>query len=75
VAVVFNATVISPTASGNLQLSPSGLLSPQTSVVNFPAQKNRGSLVILPLGLLGEIDARVSAGTAHLILDVTGYFR
>lgn len=75
VAVVVNATVITPTASGNLQLSPSGLLSPQTSVVNFPAQKNRGSLVILPLGLLGEIDARVSAGTANLVLDVTGYFR
>jgi hypothetical protein len=74
VAVVVNATVINPTASGNLQVYPSGLLSPQTSIVNFPAQKNRGSLAILPLGLLGEIDARVSAGSAHLVLDVAGYF-
>ncbi len=75
VAAVVNATVISPTTSGNLQLYPSGLLSPQTSIVNFPAQTNRGSLAILPLGLKGEIDARLSAGSAHLVLDVTGYFQ
>lgn len=75
VAVVVNAAVISPTASGNLQVYPSGLLSPQTSLVNFPAGTNRGSVAILPLGLLGEIDARVSAGSAHLVLDVTGYFQ
>jgi hypothetical protein len=44
-------------------------------VVNFPAGTNRGSLAILPLGLKGEIDARISAGSAHVILDVTGYFQ
>jgi hypothetical protein len=75
VAVVMNVTVINPTASGNLQVYPSGLLSPQSSVVNFPAGTNRGSLAILPLGLKGEIDALVSAGTADVVLDVTGYFQ
>jgi hypothetical protein len=75
VAVVVNATVINPTSTGNLQVYPSGLLSPQTSVVNYPARTNRASFAILPLGLKGEIDARLSAGTADVVLDVTGYFR
>lgn len=74
-AVVVNATVIDPTVAGNLQVYPSGLLSPQTSVVNFPAKTNRASFAILPLGLKGEIDALVSAGTADVVLDVTGYFQ
>lgn len=75
VAVVVNATVINPTAAGDLKVYPSGLLSPQTNVVSFPAQKTRASIAIVPLGLKEEIDAVISAGTAHLALDVTGYFR
>lgn len=75
VAVAVNAAVIGPTAQGNLQVYPSGLLSPQTSIINFPPGTNRASFAILPLGLKGEIDARISAGTADLILDVTGYFQ
>jgi hypothetical protein len=75
VAVVINATVISPTATGQLKLYPSGLFSPQTTVVSFSAQRNRASFAIVPLGLKEEIDTVISAGTAHLVLDVTGYFR
>jgi hypothetical protein len=76
-AIVMNATVINPMAAGNLKIYPSGLLTPQTGVVNFSAQTNRGSFAILPLGLKGEIDALVSAGAgaAHVVLDVTGYFQ
>jgi hypothetical protein len=75
VAVVVNTTVLDPTAPGNLKIYPSGLLSPQTSAVNFPAGTNRGGFAIVPLGLKGEIDALVSAGIADLVLDVTGYFQ
>jgi acid phosphatase type 7 len=74
-AIVMNATVINPTVSGNLKVYPSGLLTPQAGVVNFSAQKNRGSSAIIPLGVKGEIDALISAGTAHVVLDVSGYFR
>lgn len=75
VAVAVNATAINPTLTGHLQVYPSGALSPQTSVVNFQAGTNRAGSAIVPLGVAGEVDVRISVGTAHVALDVTGYFR
>ncbi len=75
VALAVNATVIDPTLTGHLQVYPSGALSPQTSVVNFQAGKTRAGSAIVPLGVAGEMDVVVSVGTAHVALDVSGYFR
>jgi hypothetical protein len=75
VAVALNATVINPTLSGYLQVYPSGALVPQTSVISFPAGKNRAGSTVVPLGVAGAMDVRLSVGSAHVVLDVSGYFR
>jgi hypothetical protein len=74
VAVAINATVISPTATGNLKLYPSGAVPPQASTVNFAAPANRAGSAIVPLGVKGEVDVLLSSGTADLVVDVSGYF-
>ncbi len=76
VAIVANATAIDPSAAGTLTLFPSGLPVPATGTVSFPAGRNRAGAAVVALGVEGDVDAVLSsAGTAHLVLDVSGYFR
>jgi uncharacterized repeat protein (TIGR01451 family) len=75
-AVVVNATVTGGTAAGNLRLYPGATPVPTVSTVNYSAGQTRGNGGIVALGVAGDILARVtqSSGTAHLILDIDGYF-
>jgi uncharacterized repeat protein (TIGR01451 family) len=75
-AVVVNATVTGSTAAGNLRLFPGATPVPTVSAVNYSAGQTRGNGAIVALGAAGDILARVtqSSGTAHMILDVDGYF-
>jgi hypothetical protein len=75
-AVVVNATITSPTAVGNLRLYPDATPVPAVSSLNYSAGQTRGNGAIVALGAGGGIRARVTqaSGTAHLVLDVNGYF-
>ncbi len=78
VAVAANVTVVSPAATGNLALYPTGGAMPGTSTVNFSAGKVRANNAVLPLGVQGEVSVRctlATTGTAHFVLDVAGYFK
>jgi|RhiMethySRZTD1v2_1073278.scaffolds.fasta_scaffold542887_1 hypothetical protein len=81
-AVTLNATLVSPTREGFLSLWPAGGAFPTVSTLNFnagePALAN-GAIVPVASPLVGGKDIAVAigmqaAGTAHVIIDVTGYF-
>jgi len=76
-AVVLNATVTEATAGGHLQLFAAGASAPETSVLSFPASVTRASNAIVSLSEGGAVTAisKTSSGTAHLIVDVSGYFQ
>jgi hypothetical protein len=76
-ALAVNVTVTAPGADGNLRLFPAGLALPQVSSVNYRTGQTRGSNGIVALSDNAEIAAYVSqlpGTTAHVIVDVTGYF-
>lgn len=79
-AVALNLTVVSPTGNGYLTLWPANLARPATSALNFTTgltRSNNGMLSLATDGS-GNLAAQgfvASAGTVHLILDVTGYFQ
>jgi hypothetical protein len=82
-AVTVNITAVSPTAQGHFRLYPSGLTLPTVSTLNFPAGSSalaNGAIVPLADQTLNPEDLSVytrvvGGGTAHIILDVTGYFQ
>jgi hypothetical protein len=75
--VAVNATVISPGGSGFLKTYPTGCLVPATSTLNFGTGQTRANNAVLALGTNGQVAVLPSvtgSGTAHLALDVVGYF-
>jgi len=75
-ALSVNLTVTGPTAPGNLRVYPAATPLPNASFVNYDAQETRANNAVVTLNGLGELAvfcAQVS-GTAHLVLDVNGYF-
>jgi hypothetical protein len=70
-----NLTVAQATAAGNLALFPGGT-PPSASAINYAAGQTRANNGILRLSPAGElvVRCRQPAGTAHLILDVNGFF-
>ena len=72
VAITGNLTVTGQTSSGYATLAPT--YSTPTSTLNFPKGDTRANNVTMPLSSTGQLQARVWADQAHLILDVTGYF-
>jgi hypothetical protein len=74
-ALSVNVTVTSPTSAGNLRLYPVGIDRPQVSTVNYSAGQTRANNAILRLASTGDFAMYCQgAGTAHVILDVNGYF-
>jgi streptogramin lyase len=75
-AVSVNLTVTAPTASGNLLLYPGGTTRPRVSTINYQPGQTRASNGIVTLGLGGDVTVYCGqgSGTAHFVLDVTGYF-
>lgn len=75
-SIVVNVTSYTPAAAGSFQLYPGNAFPLDTNVVSFAAGEARASSAILMLstdgaGTLGV--QNVSAGSAHFLLDVTGY--
>jgi hypothetical protein len=75
-AVVVNVTVTASSTAGFITVYPSGTSMPTASNLNFTAGQNIPNLVTVKVGADGKINlANWSAGTAHLIADVAGYYR
>jgi hypothetical protein len=74
-AVSANVTVTQPTAAGYLTLYPGGA-PPLASSVNYSAGQTRANNAVVGLSATGQLSIRCgqASGTAHAILDVTGYF-
>lgn len=81
-AVVLNVTVTEATGNGFLSVygdqddggTPTSI--PRTSNLNFLTNQNVANLVIVPVGLNGEVDFYNGApkGSVDVIADVQGYF-
>jgi hypothetical protein len=76
VAVTGNLTVTGQTAKGYLTLTPTPQPTPSVSTLNFPLGDTRANNVTVPLGDGGRTWLVYrGSGTAHAVLDVTGYYR
>jgi hypothetical protein len=75
-AVTVNVTVTQPSTIGHLRLFPTGLPRPASSSLNFAAGQTRANNATLSLGEDGTVSAYLSQayGTAHVIVDVSGYY-
>lgn len=75
-ALAVNVTVINPSASGFLTLYPAGWPRPNTSSVNVRNGRTRANNAVVAVGTNGQVTVftSISGGTAHLAIDVVGYF-
>jgi hypothetical protein len=74
-AVSLNLTVTGATSNGNVRLYPGGTATPTTSTLNFTAGRTRANNAVSLLGTSGDLATLLSpTGTAHVIIDVNGYF-
>jgi hypothetical protein len=75
-AVALNLTVTQPSAQGNLRLYPADQVPPPTSTLNYATGQTRANNAIVGLSPSGALAVRCNqaSGTAHVVLDVTGYF-
>jgi hypothetical protein len=77
-AVSFQFSVGIPTSSGNFIAWPAGGPQPTTSVLNWDGPiVFLGNGTIVPVSAAGSLSVRLNAAagqSAHLILDVNGYF-
>jgi alpha-tubulin suppressor-like RCC1 family protein len=75
-AVVLNVTVTQPTRPGYLTVYADGTTRPGVSNLNFVAGQTVPNLVIAGVGADGMVALHnESAGTVHLVADVSGYYR
>ena len=75
-AITGNLTVVGQTRAGYLSITPNPTANPTTSTLNFPLGDTRANGVTVPLNGSGDLSIvyKASGGSAHVILDVTGYF-
>ena len=76
-AVVMNVTVVSPTASGFVQVAPTPVVRGAFSNLNPEVGRTTANLVVVPLGAGGQVDLYAQLnqpGTLDLLADVVGYF-
>jgi hypothetical protein len=76
VAVTANLTVANQTSAGYVSLGPTMGANPTTSTLNVPRGDVRANNVTVKLdgGRLAAVWKGSSGSSAHLVLDVTGYF-
>ncbi|MFD4660805.1 hypothetical protein ACFWP2_34910 [Kitasatospora sp. NPDC058444] len=80
-AVMVNLTVTDPTADGYVTLASTAQAGtrPTTSSINFTAGQTISNLVTVAVGPVGLdapwVNVYNNAGTAHVVLDVVGYYR
>ena len=76
-AVAVNVTVIEPATDGHFRIWPADDLGTAVSALNVAAGVTRANHLLLPLGAAGDLDVlcALPGGTAHLVIDVMGYFQ
>jgi ELWxxDGT repeat protein len=77
-ALAANVTVTGAGADGHLRILPTGQALPTTSTLNYRSGETRANNAVLSLDALGRFSvftAQPPGTTAHLIVDVSGYFR
>ena len=74
VAVSVNVTVTAPTSDGWLTVWPAGETKPPTSTINFVPGQTVANAATLSLGVDGEVSINNSAGSTHVVVDVTGWY-
>jgi|GEM_PF-2538958 len=75
-ALSLNVTVTQPSAAGFLTLYPGGQPTPPTSSINYSLGQTRANNAVLPLeDGTGILQIYSAGGSAHVILDVNGYFQ
>jgi hypothetical protein len=72
--VALNVTVTQPTATGFLTVFANGTRPPPTSNLNFAPSQTVPNLVLARVGSGGQVKVVVSAGRAHVVMDVVGWF-
>lgn len=75
-SVAVNLSVVAPSRSGELRAWPTGGPLPVATAISYSANRTRTNNAILPLAA-GSLSLRAvqSSGTAHVVLDVVGYFQ
>ncbi|HEY3351308.1 MAG TPA: hypothetical protein VGM13_16145 [Thermoanaerobaculia bacterium] len=74
-SIAGNLTATGSTAAGSVRLVPGGAPPTGTGTVAFRAGQTRANNVTMPLGASGDVVVDgLPAGTAHVILDVVGWF-
>ncbi len=75
-ALALDVTVTGPTSAGNLRLYSPDELRPATSTINFAAGQTRANNAQVRLGSTGGLSVfcSMASGSAHVVLDVVGYF-
>ena len=71
-AVVVNVEVFAPSQAGYLRVTPFGS-DPSVAVQEFGAGEAISNLVVVKV-VGGKIQAKVSAGSARVLMDVAGYY-
>jgi Leucine-rich repeat (LRR) protein len=76
-AVSLNVTVVGASAGGHLRLYASGTRRPGTSFINYASGQTRANNGVVSLGTDGALIVHVKqpSGTAHVVIDVDGYFQ
>jgi hypothetical protein len=74
-AVVLNATVTATTAESFLTVYPNGATKPTASSLNWKAGTTIPNAVTVKVGTDGKVRVFNNSGSAHVILDVVGYFK
>ncbi len=77
-SVSLNVAVTQPsTGPGFLTFYPAGSLLPSIATINYGTGQTRANDAIVPLGTSGGIVIHCTqgSGTAHVVIDVNGYFQ
>ncbi len=77
VAITANLTVTGQTSAGYVSIGPSMTADPSTSTLNVPrgdVRANSATIQLSDTGSLSLVWVGTTGSTAHLVLDVTGYF-
>lgn len=73
-AVILSVVVTEPTAGTFVTVYPTGVAKPVASNVNARAGQTVANTVLVPLGADGSVTLFQFAGSAHLVVDVLGWF-
>ncbi|MEZ5142209.1 MAG: hypothetical protein R2726_06770 [Acidimicrobiales bacterium] len=73
-AVVLNLTATNPTAATHLSVYPTGQTPPTVSNLNLPAGRTDANLVVVPVGIDGQITIFNNTGTVDVIADLAGWY-